>query len=80
MARYKVSVNKDSCIACGVCYSTCPEVFEPDDEGKSQIVSKYRASISQSVSEGIVENSAADCARSAMETCPVQAISIEEIG
>jgi ferredoxin len=78
MAQYRVVVNKDVCIACGVCYSTCPEVFEPDDEGKSQVVSKYRSSLNQSESEGFIDESAAQCAESAKDTCPVQAITVEK--
>jgi ferredoxin len=80
MAQYRVAVNKEVCIGCGVCYSTCPEVFEPDDEGKSQIVSKYRSSLSQSISEGSIDDSVAQCAESARDTCPVQAITVEKKG
>lgn len=76
MAQYRVTVDKDTCISCGVCYSTCPEVFEPDDEGKNQIVSKYRSS--SSGSEGVVDDSVVDCAQSARDTCPVQAIIVEK--
>ncbi|MGQ9597188.1 MAG: ferredoxin [Thermoproteota archaeon] len=76
MAQYRVTVDKDTCIACGVCYSTCPEVFESDDEGKSQIVSKYRSS--SSGSEGVVDDSVVDCVQSAKDTCPVQAITVEK--
>ncbi|MEM2940440.1 MAG: ferredoxin [Thermoproteota archaeon] len=75
MAQYRVKVDKDTCIACGVCYSTCSEVFEPDDEGKSQIISKYRSCCA---SEGIIDDSVADCAQSAKDTCPVQAITVEK--
>ncbi len=31
----KLSVNKELCIGCGLCYSSCPECFECDEEGKS---------------------------------------------
>jgi len=80
MAKYRVTVNKDVCIGCGVCYSTCPEVFEPDDEGKSQVVSNLRSSQSQSMSEGIIDDSFIQCAESAKDTCPVQAINVEKMG
>jgi len=29
----KTYVDKDTCIACGACYSTCPDVYESDDDG-----------------------------------------------
>lgn len=79
MTKYRVKVDKSICIACGVCYSTCSDVFEPDEEGKSQIISKYRTSNSQSMSEGVIDDSVVDCAQSAKDTCPVQAITVEEI-
>ncbi len=33
-----VSVDKDKCIGCGACASTCSEVFKMKD-GKAQVVS-----------------------------------------
>ncbi|NHV99889.1 MAG: ferredoxin [Thaumarchaeota archaeon] len=77
MTKYRVKVDKDTCIACGVCYSTCPDVFEPDEENRSQVVSKYRSS--SRGSEGIIDDSVADCAQSARDTCPVQAITVEPV-
>lgn len=29
------SVDKDTCIGCGLCPSICPSVFEMDDDGKA---------------------------------------------
>jgi len=31
-----VKVDKDLCIACGVCMALCPEVFQADAEGKKR--------------------------------------------
>jgi len=56
-----VSVNRDTCIACGLCIQTCPEVFEMKD-GKS------------SVKEG-QENSEAACVKEAIASCPTGSIS-----
>lgn len=78
MAQYRVTVNKETCIGCGVCYSTCPEVFESDDDGKSQVVSKFRTSLTQNMSEGVIDESVSQCAESARDTCPVQAITVEK--
>jgi len=33
-----VKVDKDLCIACGVCMALCPEVFQADAEGKSEVI------------------------------------------
>lgn len=29
----KASVDKDTCIGCGLCPATCPEVFSLEDDG-----------------------------------------------
>lgn len=56
-----ISVNKDICIGCGTCVSLCPSNFRLGEDGKSE-------PISQEVTE---------CVHNAVESCPVQAISIE---
>ncbi|MFN3268296.1 MAG: ferredoxin, partial [Zestosphaera sp.] len=38
----KVKVDWNLCIADGVCYALCPQVFEAGPDGKSQIVKEYR--------------------------------------
>ena len=61
----KARVDKDTCIACGLCPSICPEVFELTDEG-------YAHAIKSEVPE--------DChdeAKEAAESCPVDAIEVE---
>ncbi len=73
MASIKVSVNQDSCIACGVCYSLCPQVFEAGADGKSQIVPQYRTG--DKVFEGEVDESLKDCVETAKNSCPTFSIS-----
>ncbi len=34
----KYKVDKDKCIACGVCISTCPEGLDWDEDGKSKVI------------------------------------------
>lgn len=61
----KAHVDKDTCIGCGLCPSVCPEVFEMNGEGKAEeIVEK-------------VPESAADTAKEARDSCPVNAIEVE---
>ncbi|MBU5672147.1 ferredoxin [Paenibacillus brevis] len=31
-------VNKDTCIACGACGSTAPELYDYDDEGLAEVI------------------------------------------
>ena len=61
----KVSVDKDLCTGCGLCEDTCPEVFEMDDEMAKVLVD-------------VVPAEAEDTCREAAESCPVEAIIIEE--
>ena len=56
--KYKVN---DSCIGCGLCESTCPEVFSIQDDVAVAI-------------EGEVPESAMAAAAEAKEGCPVGAI------
>ena len=57
----KYHVN-DSCIGCGLCAGTCPEVFSMSDEGVA-------VAIDSEVPEGALASAA-----EAMDGCPVGAI------
>ncbi len=54
-------VDKDLCIACGICSQVCPDVFEIGPDGKAQ------------VKDGADLN--ASCIQDAVDQCPVGAIS-----
>jgi ferredoxin len=58
----KASVNQDLCISCGLCVSTCPEVYHWNREEKAEAVS------------GAVPAEREDCAREAADGCPTDAI------
>lgn len=62
----KPIVDKDTCIACGLCPSICPECFDMQDDGKA-------GAIVDEVPEGCIDE-----AKEAEESCPVNAIVIEE--
>jgi len=57
----KPVVNEDLCIGCGTCESICNEVFKIEN-GKSHVVKE--------------ECGSCDC-QEAVDSCPVNAISIE---
>ena len=60
----KATVSED-CIGCGLCESTCPEVFSIGDEGTAEVI----------VDEVPEENEAR--AQEAADNCPVSAITVE---
>ena len=61
----KAIVNQDTCIGCGLCISTVPEVFEVNADGKAEAFGHTTP-----------ENKAA--VQEAIDACPVQAISMED--
>lgn len=60
----KANVNEDTCIGCGLCADTCPEVFVMENA-----IAKVK------VPEVPPEHE--DCCREAADGCPVEAISLD---
>ena len=61
----KAVVDQDLCIGCGLCCGTCPDVFRPSGEGKSEA---YQEATEDN--QGLVQE--------AIDGCPVSAISWAE--
>jgi ferredoxin len=59
----KAKIDPDACIGCGLCVSTCPEVYEMKDD-KAVVIA------------AVVPNDAEDCAKKGAEDCPVTAITV----
>ena len=62
----KATVNEETCIGCGLCADTCPEVFEINDENIAEVKL-----------DPVPPENEATC-RDAAENCPVDAISLED--
>lgn len=58
----KVIIENTKCIGCGACVAIAPETFDFDDDGLSKVIN----------------DTVTDDARSACESCPVEAISIAQ--
>lgn len=61
----KFEVDKETCIGCGLCVATCPEVFDFDDDGLAK-------------ANGKVQEDTLATALSAASSCPVDAIQVIE--
>ena len=70
----RVTVDRDECTECGVCWGTCPEVFEPGDDGLTQITEAYRAG--GDLSSGSVPDDMEDCVVDSADGCPVEIIHV----
>ncbi len=56
-----IKVNQETCIGCGTCVALCPQTFQLNDGGKSEVISQDDT----------------ECAKGAVASCPVQAITVE---
>ena len=72
--KYTVGVDREACIACAVCYSTDPNHFEGDADGKSRVV----GGTTNGSSSGVFDDGLIDDARRAESSCPVTAITVKE--
>lgn len=62
----KAQVNDEACIGCGLCVETCPAVYEMNDDDIAVVKGNS------------VPGDAEDDCREAAESCPVDAITIQE--
>lgn len=74
----KVKVNKDACIGCGACASICPDVFELNDEGLSEV--KVEEENKEKEEFASVKEELQDEVRDAADSCPTGAIEVNEGG
>ena len=71
-----VSIERDGCTMCALCWETCPQVFEESKEdGMSQIVEDFR--VDEELDEGKVDDSFKTCVEEAAEGCPTEVIHID---
>ncbi|WP_079525756.1 ferredoxin [Halobacillus hunanensis] len=71
MAKFTM-VDKDTCIACGACGDTAPDIFGYDDEGLADAILDDNKGITEII--GDLEEDLLD----AEEGCPTESIKIAE--
>ena len=64
MAKYKVEIDRDTCIGCELCTTEAPGTFEMDDEGIASVIDQ--------------EGDPAETVRSAAEACPSDSILLHD--
>lgn len=62
----RVSVDREKCMGCGVCESICPEVFQMGDDNIAKVL------------QDPVSDSLEPAAREAADSCPEEAIQVEQ--
>jgi ferredoxin len=60
----KASIDRSGCIACGLCPTICPEVFQMADDGLAEVISEE------------VPPEAEETAQEAADSCPVSVINV----
>lgn len=61
----RAEIEREGCIACGLCASICPDVFRMGDDGPAEVY------------VDIVANEVEDSAMEARDNCPVSVITVE---
>lgn len=75
MAHHYTKVDKDTCIACGACGATAPDIFDYDDEGLAENI------MAGDGNRGIVlipEKLEGDL-EDAVDGCPTDSIMVAEV-
>jgi ferredoxin len=76
VVKYRIEIDREGCIACGVCYTLDTSHFESDEEGKSIVV---RGETEGSKSSGTFEDDEMEMALEAEESCPVSVITVTKL-
>jgi len=74
MAKYKIVHDKNACIGCGACASTCPDFWSMEDGGKSKLDGAKKVG---SNFELLLDD--LSCNKDATEICPVNCIHIFDL-
>ncbi|WP_100401013.1 ferredoxin [Bacillus sp. FJAT-44742] len=71
MSKYTI-VDKDTCIACGACGASAPDLFDYDDEGLAEAILDANKGITE------VSDELEDDLLDAEEGCPTESIKVAD--
>jgi ferredoxin len=65
MKNMKAKIDRNGCIACGICWDICPEVFRMAEDGLAEVY------------VDVIPESFEESAKEACNSCPVSVITVE---
>ncbi|MBP2145792.1 ferredoxin [Methanofollis sp. W23] len=68
-----VTIEREECTSCALCWETCPEIFEESPDGRVQIREEYQT---DGPDTGEIPDEIEDCAGDAADGCPVEIIEV----
>lgn len=74
MAKFKVVHDRPTCIGCSACAGVCPDFWEMNDDGKSNL----KGSTKKDGDQYELELDDPKCNESAAKSCPVNCIHLFE--
>ena len=69
----KIIHDKKKCIGCGSCVALCPKYWEMAEDGKVQLLN---SKLNKKTGNFELEVKKTECNQEAVDSCPVQCISI----
>jgi ferredoxin len=72
LQQMRTWVDKDTCIACGACGATAPDVYDYDEDGIAYVI------LDDNTGTADVPAELHDDVRDAQEGCPTDSIKVEE--
>ncbi|GIO12395.1 ferredoxin [Cohnella xylanilytica] len=73
MAKFTI-VDKDTCIACGACGATAPDIYDYDDEGLAEVI--FQNDGNRGVTE--IPEDLYDDLQDACDGCPTDSIKVAD--
>ena len=69
-------VDKDTCIACGACGATAPDIFDYDEEGLAEVI--YGGDINRGIT-AIEDDELLEDLMDAQDGCPTDSIKVNDV-